>query len=141
MAKNHSGVITAEAVKKAAKLIVGTIDNGLTHQQHSPAFDQLAAARQETDPAKRVAKKTEALKKGLQEARATTNRLRRQLDDLEPEFGKPEFTPEAEREMDLLKETIRNRIREKAEEQIARNYPEIASDKKRRAPRRHRINV
>lgn len=141
MSESNSHAVTAEAVQQAGKFIMKTIDNVNIEKDRSPAFNQLAAAKQETDPATRATKKAEALKKGLRETHAEVQRLKATRDALAAETGKPELTPEALRELEILKSTIRRRIRQKTEEEIARTYPEIASDKKRRAPRRHRINI
>ena len=141
MPEGPAHVITAEAVQKAGKLIAGAVENASSDARRSPAFDKLAAAKHETAAATRAAKKAEALREGASEARAEARRLEQARQALSAVGGAPEFTPEAQRELEGLKETIRQKIRRKAEEEIARTYPEVEADKKRRAPRRNRMDV
>jgi hypothetical protein len=131
----HPKVITAETVRQAGHLIDQALE-ATEASVSSPGLDQLAAARRELDPVVRSQKTTAALKEGARDMHAARDRLNKLKQQQASPSSDVEFTPEAQRELAALKEHILTRIRRRAEEEIARNYPEQSSGKRRRPPRR-----
>lgn len=131
--------ITAKSVRQAGQLV----DRALESQHPSvgsPGLDELAAARREQDPVVRSQKIAAALQLGARDIQAACDRLseRKARNPTAPEDV--QFTPEAQRELEALQEHIQVRIRRRAEEEIARAYPEQTVDK-RRPPRRRGLSV
>lgn len=133
-------LITPDLVRQAG----GIIDRALAKvnaKPVTPGLDLLAAARREPDPVTRVTKTVAALKQGshdLLTARQRMGERQKQLPSVPNEY---QITPEAQRELAVLKEHIMLRIRRRAEEELARAYPQHMTDSKRRRPPRGRMSV
>jgi hypothetical protein len=128
-------VIDAELVREAGRIVEQALDTTDVHVQ-SPGLDQLAAARREQDPAARMTKTVAALRQGARDLKAARDNLRERQRGLPAPPEGAQFTPEARRELDALKEYILVRVRRRAEEEMAHWYPEETGGKRRPPPRR-----
>lgn len=141
MPKNK--VITSEIVREAGHLVNRALEVSEVSVK-SPALDQIAAAQREHDPVARSRKTVAALKQGAHEMQAARDRLnqrKQQASELSENVDiTVDFTPEARRELDILKDQILARIRRRSEEEMARTYPE-QTETKRRPPPKRRLTV
>ena len=130
--------ISPEVLQEARRLIDRALDQ-TEPTAESLEFNELLAARRETDPVARADKTVAALKEGGKKLQAIRDRLR-ERQNLLPGAADEELDPESRREIDALREHVMQRIRKRTEEVIARNYPE-QSGGKRRPPSRRRMPI
>lgn len=133
--------ITVDDVRNASKVLERALDRVQPGTVDSAVLDRVTAAKQEPDRLKRVTKISAALKQGAQDARAAQQAAQETHTALTKSAPASEFTTEALEELEALKLTLKKKIRQRAEEEMAKVYPVEPTGKKSRPPRRNRLSI
>lgn len=135
--------ITADDVRSAGEVLDQILERAAEGKATTPALEQIAAARREPDRMTRTELMAKALQQGARDARAAQQRLK-QMQQEQAKMSDADgvdFTPEALEELQALKDSLKRKIRKRAEEEMARACPEVANPRKIRPPRRNRLTI
>ncbi|MEW4561541.1 hypothetical protein AB1K70_03385 [Bremerella sp. JC770] len=140
MSRNRFAEIQAEDVQRAEVLFDKVLQSQPSGRNGLAVSHALAQAKQQVDPVRRSKLVVQALRQGVSQARDAISQIKKGKGAMNPSSQQPSLTPEAKKELEILTEMVKRKIRQNVEEEMSRNYVQNTQEKKRK-PRRNRIII
>ena len=138
----HSDELTAENIRRAGDALEEVLLRGEAVATTSTTVHALREASREPDTEKRLDRMAAAVRAGVRDAKRRQAELEAMLDREEVQAARmAPMTEEARQELERIRGELARRIRQRAEELVARSGREVAKATKARRPRRHRIDI